>query len=163
MRTGLKILAFSGLAFGGYFFYSYYRIYETVKKLLLSLNGITIETIASESLTIGLQLQVQNPESRSVHVQEIDLNLFINGRFISKVRNPANQVIYPNGASNLFFVADIFYISAGGELFNAIKNALDYRIDIAISGSLYANGLPIPIPRLTVADLSAKDLFQLWR
>jgi hypothetical protein len=163
MSTAGKILLTGGLVVGGYFLFSYYRLYDTVKKLILSLKGVTMEAITSDRITIGIQLLVQNPGNQAVYVQEIDLNFFINGRFISKLRNPAQQVVYPGGISNLFFLADVHYASAGGELFNVIKNGTDYRIDISISGNLYANGLPIPVPRLNVAELSAKDLFQLWK
>jgi hypothetical protein len=163
MSTAGRILITGGLFIGGYLLFAYYRLYDTVKKLILSLKGITMESIGADRITLGIQLLVQNPGNQSVYVQEVDLNFFINGRFISKLRNPAQQVIYPGGISNLFLLADVHYASAGGELFNVIKNALDYRIDISISGNLYANGLPIPVPSLNVAELSAKDLFQLWK
>jgi archaellum component FlaF (FlaF/FlaG flagellin family) len=163
MSSGGKILLVGGLIVGGFFAVSYYRIYETVTKLAVRFGGIVPVKFTSSYIQLGIKISVTNPGSQNVFFKKTDLNLFMNGRYVAKLQSPGTQIVYHGGDSDLYFSADIYYDGAGAELFHILTSGTDYRVTLAIHGSLYANGLAIPVPRTEVSSLTIQELIDKWK
>ena len=142
----------------GYFGLQYLLAYNSIKNAKFEFSRLSIEGINLKEITLGVWLNIFNNSKNTITIQKIDLDLYLDGRYLGKLINPYPQMVAELSTNELVFVTTLNYSSVGNGLFEALKKGLDYPLTIKITGVAYTNGMAIPIPPINVYDINLKEI-----
>lgn len=135
------------LGIGGYFAYQLKKLKDYKVKLV----GRKVKVLTLDRVIIDLVLEVENPSNIDIIVNSYDLDLSVNGNFVSKVKNNIDQLIKAKNKSSFIVILDFVPRNVLKQAFNInfIKDLATNKsnITIGLNGSIsIMNGLKnIPI------------------
>lgn len=134
----------------------YAPILLAMKKLEARLSRLFIVSIQATYIRLGIGIFITNNSNTMLELERVNLELFLNGRFLGYIDNPIIQQIIPNAATEVEVTTDLLYSAIGDEFGNMIRS-MSGNFTFTIKGKAYINNRYIPIPELTFtqADLYA--------
>lgn len=115
---------------------------DLLKNPEVKVTQVTVQNISAESLTVGLKLNVQNPNPIPLRVDQIDYDLKISGEAVTAGKID-QKIEIPSSGSNEFVVPLTFkYNALGNILTGLIKKTLTKEYEI--SGKAQLGFISIP-------------------
>jgi LEA14-like dessication related protein len=138
-----------------------------VRKPTASVTGVSIESLSTESLTLLVDVKVNNPNTFALKTAGVDLDLLVNKRKVAKINQPDSSVSLPaKGSNSMRFPVTLMFdqiLKSVGDLTD--KDELNYVVEGTVAINLpvlgdfdmsvdFAGVLPIP----KQPDISFKNL-----
>lgn len=136
-----------------------------------SVRNTTIQSLSFDSVTLGVLVDVANPNRFSIPTGKLDLNLLVDGKQIAQAISEQSISLKAKESTQMMVPVKVPYNS----LFNLVKSARDgneFLFDVA--GSLavpmpligdvsiplnYSGKAPIPqLPKISISNLSLTDV-----
>lgn len=113
---------------------------------------LSILKIQSTYIRFGFTLNLANTKNVALTFQEINIKLFLNGKYVGNINNPIMQTIPGMMQQDFIFSLDLGYDQLGGAIWQALLNQQveNYRIDIA--GTVRVNNKTFPVSALFGAN-----------
>lgn len=136
-----------------------------------SVRNTNIQSLSFDSVTLGVLVDVVNPNRFNIPTGKLDLNLLVDGKQIAQASSEQNVSLKAKESTQMMVPVKVPYSS----LFNLVKSARDgneFLFDVA--GSLavpmpligdisiplnYSGKAPIPqLPKISISNLSLTDV-----
>lgn len=138
-----------------------------VHKPTASVTGVSIESLSMESVTLLVEVKVNNPNSFNLKTAGVDLDLLVNQHNLAKINQPDASLSLPaKGSNNMRFPVTLMFdqiLKSVGDLTD--KDELNYVVEGKVAINLPVLGdfaMPVdfagvlPIPKQP--DISFKNL-----
>jgi LEA14-like dessication related protein len=97
-------LLVGGIAAIGYALYRYFGVQmRFIKDVQYKVTGVKILSLAKDKVELEVTTQVFNASNVEFTIQEIDINVFLNGVNVAAVQNDVDIFVAPNGLSFFSF------------------------------------------------------------
>lgn len=138
-----KILLIGLIGLGIY----YAPILLAIQRIESRLSRLFIISIQATYIRIGIGVFITNNSNTMLELERVNLELYLNGRFLGYIDNPVVQQISPNTDTEIVVTTDLLYTTIGTEIATMIRN-LSGNFTFTVKGKAYVNNRYIPIPEL---------------
>jgi len=154
MNNIYKILFIAGAALA----ILYYKAYDAFRSLIFEYDKLTLEHLSNEDAEVGIWIDVTNNGNQNVFIEKINLKVYANNNYIGTLENPTKQVIPSKSSNSIFLVLPLKYSSIFEELKYLFSNFDSSKIKIYIQGSIWFQGVAIPIPNIEIYEEDFKQI-----
>ena len=158
-----KALVFAGFSiFGVFLAYAAYSLYTQVllvQNMVVKFARASLLPINGSEVGLSITLNIENKSNLNINVNEVNFDIYVNGKYISKILQNINQNILPTAISPIQFnvYVNLGEILAGSDLVDFLStlnmSTLNLKIDGYVSGSV--DGINIKNYPFTLEDTVA--------
>lgn len=122
--------------------------------LTLRFGKLSIISITSEYIRIGIEVFAGNNSSKSLNMQQANMGVFLNNDYIGTVQNPINQLIPAHSEHPIILTVDLLPSQLGTTIWNAVLSNQLVGFNLKLDGYLIVNAKKFPFNTLyTINDL----------
>lgn len=155
-----------GVSVGGYLLYR--SILKAVKYEIIP-QGVEIIDRQGQNLKLQINLAIKNPSDLKLSVSDKEFDIYLNGIYITRLKNPNKQVIYANSISSIVLTVDLnlsdvykkLRVASGQTLSNTLNFLTDFnsqKLKLVTKISVQYGILPtIPI------EIPYEDTISNWK
>lgn len=148
-KTIWAIIGIGAVSYGAMFLY----VYKATRQITFAVDGVSVENFNKKGITLGVYINSNNAGNRTLVIDDVDLDLWLNTINVGKLILPFDQVI-GTGKTRLTFTVYIPFNSAfGNELWRAVQSISTYKANVQVSGKVKIQGMFVPIPQMMVASV----------
>lgn len=153
--TKIILGAFALLGVG--YYATYKRAYNTIMKCKFAIDRVYLDAIDKTGFVIGIRVKVTNPTGNSLRISNgNNLYFYINSQRVAHVYVPYTQIIQPDDQTELILAVTANFSDING-WWNYLLD-LSNTADIKVAGSIRIDGLPVPVPPLTVYQYNVENI-----
>lgn len=148
-----KLAIFGGL---GYLAYKYVPTVLSLLKLEITMQNFEVISVEDDNIRLQLNLLLNNNTNTRLNLEQIDLDILLNGETVGKVNQTLSDVLFPKTRKIVAVVVDFNKQLIGDTLWNQIKTQ-NTAFDITMKGTIDVNDKTLPI----ITKYTVKDLLSL--
>jgi len=158
-----KALVFTGFSiFGCFLAYAAYSMYKQVllvQNMVVKFAGASLLPMNGSEVGVSITLNMENKSNLNININEVNFDIYVNGKYISKILQNTNQNIAPSAISPIQFnvYVNLGDILTSSDLVQFLSNlnmsTLMLKVDGYVSGSV--DGLNIENYPFTLEDTVA--------